>query len=583
MAAEPATPSAPAGPAPAPDSAGRRCPVHAGLLGLIVLAAAVLRLAGLSAVPPGLNQDEAANAWNAWCLLKTGRDQYEVPWPVFYSRALGENRSVLYFYATLPFQAVGGLNALTTRLPAAVGGVLTVLLLYWLGARLFDRTTGLLAAALLTLSPWHIQLSRLGLEAALAPLLTCLGLAALLWARFPLSDRPARPAPARALLAGLVAGGVCYGYAAVRLVLPLLLLAGVALTARRWWHLARTRRGAAALAALLLGGAATFGPLAYQHLVHPEGIARRAGYVLLWEPGDSPGARIGKVAARYLAHFGPDFLFVTGEHQELYSAHGYGTLHWYALPLLLAGLAAVAARAGQSAAARLLLAWLVLYPLGDCFYRHALYTAPDGTQRMSLYLLRSAPGLPGLTLLAAAGAAAAHGWLRRRRPRAAGPAAAVYALAALVAAAGFVRYYFADHPRRPAVYHAFHADLMEACAWLRPRVDSADAVFITASQMNVPYIVTLVGVQLEPEAWFRAERDVRTFEGWEWEHHFRVGKFHFVHDRTSYAALDTLLRNGRPDRVIFIMRPGETALERPAHTIRGPDGTVQLEIHDVRL
>src|SRR5512136_1169370 len=112
--------------------------VAAALLLLILLVAAGLRIPYLTSAPPGLNQDEAANAWNAWCLLKTGTDQVGTPWPIFYTRAIGDNRSTLFLYLLLPFQALGGLNVWTARLPSAVGGILTVLLLYWITARLFD-------------------------------------------------------------------------------------------------------------------------------------------------------------------------------------------------------------------------------------------------------------------------------------------------------------------------------------------------------------------------------------------------------------------------------------------------------------
>ena len=47
----------------------------AAVLAAIIFIATAVRLAGLSAVPPGLNHDEAANAWNAYCLLRTGHDQ----------------------------------------------------------------------------------------------------------------------------------------------------------------------------------------------------------------------------------------------------------------------------------------------------------------------------------------------------------------------------------------------------------------------------------------------------------------------------------------------------------------------------
>jgi len=89
------------------------------VLALILLVASALRLPGLDRMPAGLQQDEAANEWNAYCLLKTGCDQVGVRWPIFYIRALGENRSALFVYLLLPFQALGGLNLWTGRLPAA--------------------------------------------------------------------------------------------------------------------------------------------------------------------------------------------------------------------------------------------------------------------------------------------------------------------------------------------------------------------------------------------------------------------------------------------------------------------------------
>ena len=61
-----------------------------GILLVILTLAGALRFAKLDEVPPGLHVDEAANAWNAYTLLKTGKDQHGVPWPIFYARAFGE-------------------------------------------------------------------------------------------------------------------------------------------------------------------------------------------------------------------------------------------------------------------------------------------------------------------------------------------------------------------------------------------------------------------------------------------------------------------------------------------------------------
>ena len=122
------------------------------LLAIVTLGAA-LRLIRPGSAPPGLNQDEAINAWNAWCLLRTGADMTGAAWPVFYSHAIGDNRTTLYFYALIPFQALGGLSVWTTRLPNALAGTAAISLIYWLGARLFDRSTGLVAALALAVMP----------------------------------------------------------------------------------------------------------------------------------------------------------------------------------------------------------------------------------------------------------------------------------------------------------------------------------------------------------------------------------------------------------------------------------------------
>jgi 4-amino-4-deoxy-L-arabinose transferase-like glycosyltransferase len=132
----------------------------------ILVLAAVLRLAALDQTPPPIHADEAPNAWNAYTLLKTGKDQYGVSWPIFYIRAFGDYRTASYAYALVPFQSLGGMNVWTTRLPAAFGGIISVLLSYLIAARFFGVPTALVAAAMLALNPWHLQISRWGHEAS---------------------------------------------------------------------------------------------------------------------------------------------------------------------------------------------------------------------------------------------------------------------------------------------------------------------------------------------------------------------------------------------------------------------------------
>lgn len=242
----------------------------AALLAVLVLAA-VLRLWNLGGLPAGLNVDEASNAWNAYTLLKTGADQHGVSWPIFYTRAFGENRSTTYIYSLLPFQAVGGLNIFTTRLPAALGGVLTVWLVFFVAGRLFDRQTALIAALLLALNPWHLQVSRLGLEASLSPLLILGFLAALIWAELISFDTSRRPPKVWAVaLAGLLLGIACYGYWALRIFMPLWFLGLVMITWKEWRSRLKSREGWLGLGAFALAVAVTVLPLAWRHLTDPR-------------------------------------------------------------------------------------------------------------------------------------------------------------------------------------------------------------------------------------------------------------------------------------------------------------------------
>ncbi|MFQ5415334.1 MAG: ArnT family glycosyltransferase [Phycisphaerae bacterium] len=547
----------------------------------VFVVAAGLRIARLDVTPPGLNQDEAANAWNAYCLLKTGRDQVGVVWPVFYSRCLGFNRSTLYLYVLLPFQAVGGLNVWTTRLPAAVGGVVAVWLIHIIGVRLWDRRVGLTAAAVLAVNPWHVQLGRWGHEASLGPMLVLLPIALLLWANMPpLDDDRRQPRPRRAAVAGLVAGVCCYGYPAVRLFLPAFFLAVGAVAARRIIAGPSRKRSAQAVAAFALGWGVTFGPLAWQHVAHPDRIGKRAHWV--WAPDDVWTTKLLKAAQRYPPHFGIDFLFRRGDPIDIQSPPDAGQFHWYMLVFLPIGAIAVARRLPESSAARIILIWVLLYPAGD-----VLHDAPG------MHALRSAPGLGGLVLLAAVGAVAAYdGLLRLRRPWL---ARAGVAVAAVVVAASNVRYfatYYGDYARRGRVYHGFQTDLVEACAYLKPRMEHIDAVFCTVNGMTQPYIVTLVALDYAPSRWFHDVRDVHTRrDGVDntrpslGDLYTRYGKMNFLYDPARPPAeLTRLAGNGREDRVVYIVRPHELpGVPLPVHKIRRPDGKVVLWICDQRL
>ena len=541
------------------------------LLLLIVLLAAFLRLVNLGQSPPGLNQDEAANAWNAYCLLKTGKDQAGVSWPIFYTRGLGGNRTTLYIYLLLPFQAVGGLNVYTTRLPAAVGGVLTVLLVYFAGRRLFGRQVGLAAAFFLALNPWHIQQSRWGHESSLGALLGLMPLVMMLWANLSLDDDKDRvPRPFIAALAGAVIGVCCYGYHAARLFVPVFILVAGLVTLPGWWHRIKTRKGALAIAGFIFGFAITFGPLAWQHIFHPEGVGRYGQ--LYRQQGYFIGSELLPIAvnnfvSRYVQHFGLDFLFVRGDHSSIQSPPGAGQYHWYMLPLMVSGLIALFGRLKLSRAARILLVFIVTYPISDCLY----YSA-------GAHALRSSPGLCSLILLCGVGVVSAGRWLWKRGRLSALTVTAGFVVVVVGLNARYLYRFYGEYNRRPQIYHGYHVDLVEACDWLRGRFDDFDAVFCTTDGMNQPYIITLAALGYDPQRWFHEQRDLSFVTSEGFDIYTRYGKMHFMYGQSFMPALTELRQKSRQSGIIFILRPGELGLEDPIHKIYGPDGEATLWI-----
>jgi 4-amino-4-deoxy-L-arabinose transferase-like glycosyltransferase len=146
------------------------------LLIFILIIACFLRLWKITSNPVSLFGDELDIGYQAYSILKTGRDYYGNFLPIHF-HSLAEWRTSLYLYSAVPTVAIFGISPMGVRLPAAIFGILSILAMYLLVKELFkNENLALLSAAILTFSPWHLQYSRIGFEVVLAPLLFLLGL-----------------------------------------------------------------------------------------------------------------------------------------------------------------------------------------------------------------------------------------------------------------------------------------------------------------------------------------------------------------------------------------------------------------------
>ena len=141
------------------------------LILLICLGAVFLRVYRLDLSPPGLYADEASIGYNAYSILKTGKDEYGIAWPFFF-RAFGDYKNPVLIYSLVPLISLNGLTPETVRLGAAIWGSLAIPLLILVTlATTKNFVLSCLAGIILSLMPWHLHYSRIGFEAITFPTL----------------------------------------------------------------------------------------------------------------------------------------------------------------------------------------------------------------------------------------------------------------------------------------------------------------------------------------------------------------------------------------------------------------------------
>lgn len=134
--------------------------------------------------PVGFYIDEASIGYNAYSVLKTGKDEFGKSFPVMF-RSFSTFQSPVYTYLTIPSIATFGLSPFSVRFPSALFGFLTIPLLYLLLKKLLSPAINDLrsviyylpsiSALFLAISPWHILYSRTAYEANIALFFLLLG------------------------------------------------------------------------------------------------------------------------------------------------------------------------------------------------------------------------------------------------------------------------------------------------------------------------------------------------------------------------------------------------------------------------
>ncbi len=558
--------------------------LSAVLIAVALLAGIGLRVTRLDKVPPALAQDEACDGYDAYSILKTGRDHHGNFMPIV-MQGFNDYRMPLFQYSLVPLVGVFGLKAAVVRLGAAIWGIVDMVAITIVAGLMFGWAGAAAAAILVALMPWHLELSRYGIEATAASATISIAMASFfMWLR--------RRRDFWLFLSGLSFGLSLYTYAITKpLVPPLLGLIAILY----WRELKQARIKAVAALSIVVVLAL---PQAVMFLRNGALMQREYRHLSLFSPDsicmgcDSEQTRQAMNSIPYLLianfanNFTPSFLFLNGDrgdHWTMLHPPNFGELLPEQAILIVLALIAFFSPTRRKFAI-LILGWVIfaavpaalIKPLGVGFFEpgktptpwvmldHEIPPAPvtasmllDHTDSrhsaltMAPWILLSALGVVVLLKLTSS------------KPVVQVTAAILLLAGITFHSARFVGTYFEDFPTFAAPY--FQYGIKEFLQTI-DKTYSADLPVIISPRINQPYIYVLFFERYSPAAFQQGpvQQEPGIFgqvEGF--------GRYRFVPQNRPYVKLP---------HGVFVFRSVERAFAVPDATIYYPDGSVAYKI-----
>ena len=483
------------------------------ILSLIVALGAVLRLFNLVSLPPSLNWDEVSHGYNAYSILKTGKDQWGELLPIFNFRAYGDYPLPLNLYLTIPFIAVLGLSEFAIRLPHALLGVGTIIATYYF-VRGFTKkeNLALLASLLVSVDPWTLFTSRFVLQSNISVFLLASS-----GAFFFNREKKKFFLPLAILLLGLT----LYSYHTTRIVSPLILISTFAI----YWKEVKLNYLSIAIIILL------FVPGIYA-LMRPEARARSGVVFLLNESASNKIVSLRQQSklpdftkrlfynkatyfawnfgGNYLDYFSPEFLFFKGGTQYQFSVPGFGVLNIASLPFFYIGLLWLVKKAKDEKDFQLVAAWLFLAPI------------PASITVDKFAVLRSTPMLPIPELLSALGFFITLSYLKKIK----WVLIVVYFIALAYSLETYMAKYVGDYTKNYS--WSWQYGYKQIVNYAKENYDKYDKIIVT-KKYGEPHEFFLFFLAYDPAKYQDGPAVVRFYQSnWWWVDHF--DKFWFVND-----------------------------------------------------
>ncbi len=331
------------------------------LISFIFILGTILRFYKLGTIPSGFVNDEANFGYNAYSLIKTGKDEFGSSWPLIF-RSFGDGKMPIYFYLTIPFVLVFGLTEFAVRFPSALFGSLTIIVIYFLTKKLTNKKSiSFLSSLVLATLPWHIHFSRAAFEANIGLFFISLATALFIY------KKP--------LLSALVFTFSIFSYHAPRIFVPMWLVylciyfrkkinfkktltIFFLLTAIPWIVLSISGQSLNRASGITLVHQQSG---IKQRLTQKFSESRNQSLLLVRALHNRPVEYLLDFSKRYFSHFDSNFLFFQGDpNRPRYRAPDMGQALWLSIPFFYIGLYFLVKNK-----LFLIIAWIILSPIAS--------------------------------------------------------------------------------------------------------------------------------------------------------------------------------------------------------------------------
>ncbi len=523
------------------------------ILVIILIATFFLRFYRATEIPPSLNWDEVSIGYNAFSVLKTGKDEWGVSFPVHF-KSYGEYKLPLQIYASIPGIYFFGLNELGVRIMPIVYGTLTVLIMFFLGRALFESTlAGLVAAFLLGISPWHIQLTRASFESSLATFFITVGIWVLVKG---FKDK-------KWLVVSMIPFALSvFTYNSARIFTPLFLF--IVLVIYRKSLLKYKKIILLSLISFII----LLLPLT-PYLLSGERSARYKLVSITDDPGLIPrinenrgNSRLPQPLPRvihnkvtyitfyftrnYLAHFTPQFLFISGAPHKQHHVQGMGQLYFFQAPFLIIGLVSLFYLKHKFKG--LLLSWVFL-----------AFIPVSITNDSIPHALRTLIAVPFYQLVSAFGLIISLKWLKNYSNYIKFILGITLVVIILVSLNYYLNQYYNVYPKMYS--RDWQYGNQQAVDFVNKQAKNYDLIVFTR-HYGEPHMFTLFYLNYDP-VMYQNDPGLVRFETYDWVRVLKFDKFYFPDLGDKGTQFTDIVKANPGKKLLFIGRGGDFPKELP--------------------